>query len=204
MRTKRVQTRERIVEAAERAMRSKGLARATTKEIAREAGYSEGAIYKHFESKEELFICVLAERLPYFVGIVQELPQRAGQEALGEVLAEVAGAALAFYSKSFPMSASIFSEPGLLARHREEIERMGAGPQKANEAMVAYLEAERDLGRVLEDTDPEAAAAMLLGACFQRAFFKSFSEEVDIPMQDEGFVESLVQTLTRSLSPGGE
>ena len=115
-------------------MRSKGLARSTTKEIAREAGYSEGAIYKHFESKEELFICVLTERLPSFVEMVQELPGRVGED-LGDVLGEVGSAALAFYGESFPMSASIFSEPGLLARHREEIRKRGAGPQKANEAL---------------------------------------------------------------------
>jgi AcrR family transcriptional regulator len=198
-----LETRERMVEAAERVMRSKGLARSTTKEIAREAGYSEGAIYKHFESKEELFICVLTERLPSFVGILGELPRRAGQEALGGVLGEVASAALAFYGESFPMSASIFSEPGLLARHREEIRKRGAGPQKANEALAAYLEDERKLGRVREDADPEAAAAMLLGACFQRAFFKSFSGESDIPVQEEGFVENIVRTLVRSLSPSG-
>ena len=107
-----METRERMVEAAERVMRSKGLARSTIKEIAREAGYSEGAIYKHFESKEELFICVLTERLPSFVGILGELPRRAGKEALGGVLGEVASAALAFYGESFPMSASVFSEPG--------------------------------------------------------------------------------------------
>lgn len=199
-----MQTRERIVEAAERVMQSRGLARSTTKEIAREAGYSEGAIYKHFESKEELFICVLTERLPSFVGIVQELPQRAGQETIGEVLEEVASAALAFYTESFPMSASIFSEPGLLARHRVEIRRRGAGPQKANESLAAYLQAEQELGRVREDADTAAAAAMLLGACFQRAFFKSFSEEGDTPEQEEGFAEGIVQTLMRSLSPGGE
>ena len=198
-----METRERMVEAAERVMRSKGLARSTTKEIAREAGYSEGAIYKHFESKEELFICVLTERLPSFVGILGELPRRAGQEALGGVLGEVASAALAFYGESFPMSASVFSEPGLLARHREEIHKRGAGPQKANEALAAYLEDERKLGRVREDADPEAAAAMLLGACFQRAFFKSFSGESDVPVQEEGFVENIVRTLVRSLSPSG-
>ena len=199
-----METRERMVEAAERVMRTKGLARSTTKEIAREAGYSEGAIYKHFENKEELFICVLTERLPSFVGILEELPQRAGQETLGGVLGEVASAALAFYGESFPMSASIFSEPGLLARHREEIRRRGTGPQKANEALVAYLNAERKLGRVREDVDTEAAAAMLLGACFQRAFLRNYFGESDVSTQEQSFVEGVVQTLVRSLSPHGE
>ena len=202
MRTKASRTRERMVEAAERVMRDKGLAHATTKEIAREAGYSEGAIYKHFESKEELFIRVLTERLPPFADVLADLPRRAGQEAVGDVLEEVAGAALAFYGKSFPMSVSVFSEPGLLARHREEMYKRGAGPHKANEALVVYLEAERDLGRVREDADPEAAAAMLLGACFQRAFLGSFSGDGTIPEREEGFVAGVARTLARSLSPG--
>ena len=58
------------MEAAERVMRERGLARSTTKEIAREAGFSEGALYKHFESKEDLFVHVLAERLPPFVDVL--------------------------------------------------------------------------------------------------------------------------------------
>jgi AcrR family transcriptional regulator len=201
--TKGSRTRERMVGAAERVMRSKGLAHATTREIAREAGYSEGAIYKHFESKEELFICVLTGRLPPFADILGRLPRRAGCESVGAVLEEVASVALAFYGESFPMSVSVFSEPGLLTRHREEMERRGAGPQKANEALVAYLEAERDLGRVRDDADPEAAAAMLLGACFQRAFLASFSGEDVIPTREEGFVAGIARTLARSLSPDG-
>lgn len=202
MQTKASRTRERMVEAAERVMRSKGLAHTTTKEIAREAGYSEGAIYKHFESKETLFIRVLAERLPPFVDVLGELPRRAGRGTVGGVLEEVAGAALAFYGESFPMSVSVFSKPGLLARHREEVERRGAGPRRANEALAAYLEAERNLGRVREGADPEATAAMLLGACFQRAFFRSYSGEGTAATQDEEFVVGVVGTLMRGVSPG--
>ena len=132
-----METRERIVEAAERVMRERGLARSTTKEIARAAGYSEGTLYKHFESKEDLFLAVLAERLPSFVALVEELPARVGQGTLRETLEQVATNALAYYGEIVPMAASIFSEPGLLARHREEMKRRGAGPQKANEALVA-------------------------------------------------------------------
>jgi hypothetical protein len=70
-----------------------------------------------------------------------------------------------------------------------------------NEALAAYLDAEKRLGRVREDADPEAAAAMVLGACYQRAFFRSFLGE-DVPAEaGEGFVEGVVQTLMRSLSP---
>lgn len=57
-------TRVRLLDAAHHLMLTVGLARATTKEIARAAGCSEAALYKHFASKEELFIQVLTERLP--------------------------------------------------------------------------------------------------------------------------------------------
>jgi AcrR family transcriptional regulator len=197
-------TREKIVRAAERVMRERGFAKATTKEIAREAGYSEGALYKHFEGKEELFLAVLAERLPSLVALSKELPERAGRGTVQGTLEEVAGTALAFYEESVPISASVFSEPELLARHAEELSRRGAGPQRANEAVAAYLRAEQGLGRVRGDADPEAAAAMLLGACFQRTFVRHFLKE-DVGLAgEEYFAEGVVQTLMGCLSPGGE
>jgi AcrR family transcriptional regulator len=197
-------TREKIVEAAERVMRERGLARSTTKEIARAAGYSEGTLYKHFDSKEDLFLAVLAERFPAFVALVEELPARVGQATVRETLEEVANNALAYYGEIVPMAASIFSEPGLLARHREELRKRGAGPWIINETLASYLDAEERLGRVRKDADFEAAAAMLLGACYQRAFFRSYLGE-DVPAEgEEGFVESIVQTLMPSLSPTEE
>jgi AcrR family transcriptional regulator len=197
-------TRERIVEAAERVMRERGLARTTTKEIARAAGYSEGTLYKHFESKEDLFLAVLAERFPAFVALVEELPARVGRGTVRETLQEVATNALAYYGEIVPMAASIFSEPALLARHREELRKRGAGPWMINETLASYLEAEERLGRVRKDADPEAAAAMVLGACYQRAFFRSYLGE-DVPAEgEESFVESIVQTLMPSLSPTEE
>jgi AcrR family transcriptional regulator len=197
-------TRERIVEAAEKVMRERGLARTTTKEIARAAGYSEGTLYKHFESKEDLFLAVLAERFPAFVALVEKLPARVGQATVRETLEEVANNALAYYGEIVPMAASIFSEPGLLARHREELRKRGAGPQMINETLTSFLEAEKRIGRVREDADPEAAAAMILGACYQRAFFRSYLGE-DAPSEGEvDFVESIVQTLMPSLSPTEE
>lgn len=52
-------TRERILSGARQLFAEKGFDGATTAEIARRAGIAEGTIYRHFESKKELFIaCV--------------------------------------------------------------------------------------------------------------------------------------------------
>ena len=56
----KITTREKIVEAARNLFAEKGFDRTTTAEIAREAGISEGTIYRHFKSKKELLMeCVI-------------------------------------------------------------------------------------------------------------------------------------------------
>jgi AcrR family transcriptional regulator len=168
-------TRERILDAAAQVMGTLGLARATTKQIARAAGYSEATLYKHFPDKTELLLAVLGERLPPLVGLLTRLPDQAGRGVVAERLEEVANQAVRFYERQFPMLASLFAEPALLARYRQDLAAVGAGPHRANEALAAYLRAERELGRIDAAVDPEAGAAMLLGACFQRAFLSAFS-----------------------------
>src|ERR1700738_3473180 len=55
-------TRTRILEAAEQVVRERGLARATTKEIARAASLSEAALYKHYQGKSELVLAMVTSR----------------------------------------------------------------------------------------------------------------------------------------------
>ena len=140
-------TRERILDAALAVMRSHGVARATTKEIAREAGYSEAALYKHFDDKTALFVAVLVERVPSRLGeVLAGLPARVGTGDLEEVLAEVAHEALAFYGETFPIAASVFSEPAVLTAHRAALDRLGTGPHVTFDAVADYLAA-RGAGR---------------------------------------------------------
>ena len=189
------ETRERIVDAAAEVMETLGLARATTKQIANTAGYSEATLYKHFDSKIELFLAVLDERLPGLVGLLTRLPDEAGQGVVAEHLEEVATRAMRFYERVFPMVASIFAEPAVLARYRAALAAVGAGPHQANEALAAYLGAERELGRIDAAVDPEAGAAMLLGACFQRAYFSAMSGTRITAAERTRFAANLVASL---------
>ncbi|MGV0026046.1 TetR/AcrR family transcriptional regulator [Phormidesmis priestleyi] len=56
-------TRERLLDAAERVIRTKGLAAASTREIAREAGCADGTLYNHFVDRADLFVAVFLEKL---------------------------------------------------------------------------------------------------------------------------------------------
>ncbi|MFI1464023.1 TetR/AcrR family transcriptional regulator [Nocardia carnea] len=51
-------TRVLLLDAAEEVFAEKGFAAATLDDIAHAAGYTKGAIYKHFSVKEELFLAV--------------------------------------------------------------------------------------------------------------------------------------------------
>jgi AcrR family transcriptional regulator len=196
-----VTTRERILEAARRVIREKGLVRATTKEIARAAGVSEGALYVHFTNKEALFLNALGELRSGFIPLVRALPERAGRGTVRETLAEAARAALDFYADAIPMGASIFADPALLARHRELLAQRHAGPQRANELLAAYLRAEQTLGRVRADADPETLAFLLLGAIYQRVYWQAFLGEDADQAADERFIASVLDTIDHAIEP---
>ncbi|MFD8147433.1 TetR/AcrR family transcriptional regulator [Streptomyces sp. NPDC059708] len=187
---------ERLLDAAETLMRTIGLANTTTKAIAREAGCSEAALYKHYANKEELFVRVLMERTPNAGPLMAALDADAGPggDALREALADIARHASLFYAEAMPMAASLFAEPALLTRHREGVREIGAGPHVVRDALEGRLRRELGAGRLRADADPRAAAALLLGACFQRAFFLHFSgAEVVQPVEE--FAPALARTL---------
>ena len=185
-------------------MLGKGLVRATTKEIARAAGLSEGTLYNHFANKEELFLCTLNELPSGFISLIRGLHERVGTETVATVLSRVAASALEFYAEAVPMGASFFADPELLTRHRELLQQRGAGPQRANEAVAAYLRAEQKLGRVRGDADPEAVAYMLLGALYQHVYWRQFQGRPQVPGADDRFIAGILDMLDRVITPVGE
>ncbi|QSB13126.1 TetR/AcrR family transcriptional regulator [Natronosporangium hydrolyticum] len=193
--TTSTQTRTRIVDAAAAVMRDLGLARATTKAIAAAAGYSEATLYKHFPSKEELFLAVLQERLPDLGGLLAALRDPDQDRSVAENLIEVAAQAVAFYTEGVPVAASIFAEPSLLAQHRERLAALGAGPQHVNAGLAGYLRVERDRGRLPAHLDPQAAADLLIGACFQHGFLLSYAGGTETDAQRREFATGIVTTL---------
>ncbi|WP_369207952.1 TetR/AcrR family transcriptional regulator [Streptomyces sp. PU-14G] len=186
-------TRTRILDAAHELMRSEGLLRTTTKEIAKAAGCSEAALYKHFASKEELFIGVLSERLPRLGATLERLRNDPGARSVEENLTEVARHAAVFYQETFPIAASLFADRRLKDRHEQAMREMGVGPHVPITQLDAYLRAEREAGRIRPDADTYAAAALLMGACAQRSFAYGAVDGPPRPLDD--FAASLARTV---------
>jgi AcrR family transcriptional regulator len=199
-------TRERIVAAAGRVMHEMGLARATTKEIAKAAGCSEATLYKYFPSKEELFLAVLGAQLPSFGALLTELLDDPGGRTTEQALTEVAREAARFYEAFMPIGASLFAEPALLRRQQAYLRDRGIGPYQPLLAVARFLAAEAGRGRIRRDADVDAAAGLLLGACFQRAFLRRVMGDGDplpsiaLAPTTEEFAASIAATVMRGLA----
>lgn len=201
-------TRARILDAAAHLLSTVGISRTTTKQIAREAGCSEAALYKHFRDKEEIFMRVLHERAPRFSDALARLPGRAGTGDPAEHLAEVVRCALPFFRQSLPMAGSLLASPELLANYRRKLALTAAGPHQATALLSRYLRLEQRGGRISAGIDPEAAAMLLIGACFHRAFLDCFYGPEPPPgrppVDDEEFVTEVVRALLAGVAPGTE
>jgi AcrR family transcriptional regulator len=195
------ETRQQILEACERLIQSKGLTRVTTKEIARETGLSEGALYRHFDHKEDLFLAV-------FEKLVRVLSRdlsayTAGQGNVTENLREIALVILRYYEQLIPLTASFFADTELLARIRELLQGIG-GTGRLHERIAKYIEDEQRLGRITPDLSALSLATTLLGPLFQYAFLRQLTGEDQFHLTDQQFVENLVQLLTPSILPANQ
>jgi len=62
-REKQAETRQRLLAAGERVFLRRGLQGSSVEEIAQEAGFTRGAFYSNFKSKDELFVELLHKRV---------------------------------------------------------------------------------------------------------------------------------------------
>ena len=143
------QTRERLLEAGERVFLRRGLQGSSVEEIAAEAGYTRGAFYSNFKSKDELFVELLQDRVYRgYRKILEELPDaaatprerlRRGAERLREVQEGEDGRWL------FRLWLECLTQ----AARDDEFRKLASGFWSTNrEAMAARGEAEyRELGR---------------------------------------------------------
>src|SRR5688572_24681526 len=75
---RQARTRAKLVDAAERLFTSQGFHATSVDAVAAEAGYTKGAVYSNFRSKEDLFFALyerrLEERLREFETLMEAAP----------------------------------------------------------------------------------------------------------------------------------
>ena len=89
---KQEHTRSCLMKSAARVFGRRGLESASIDEVAEDAGYTKGAFYANFKSKEELFLAMLDERFAQRLDEIDEVmdsgaPVAEQARAIGEHLA---------------------------------------------------------------------------------------------------------------------
>jgi AcrR family transcriptional regulator len=144
---RRRDTRQRLLNAAASVFASRGFAAASMEEIAREAGYSTGAIYWHFSGKDDLFLA-MAEA--FAVDRVRELTEVIGEEDLEPAERGLrAGDQWMARFAADPIRFQVALEFRAYARERPEVrEALADRVAAVREATARQLERDGTAGRI--------------------------------------------------------
>jgi AcrR family transcriptional regulator len=159
------QVRERDLVAATRALfDERGMQDAQIDEIARAAGIARGLVYRHFSSKEELYVLTVTHYLDELAGLLEDavardLPPRARLERCTEAFAR--------YCRRYP--AFLDSSQALMRRHALELRgivsasvwlRLGQGMARCLGPLANVLRDGAESGD-FDVEDPDYAANLL-------------------------------------------
>jgi AcrR family transcriptional regulator len=202
---RQTRTRELLMESAATVAARRGIERASLDEVAERAGFTKGAIYANFSSKEELFLAMLDA---HFEARLEELDRIVSTEADPDAQAREAAQGLMRMLDAQPEHHRLFFEfavhaarnedfrEQLVARYRslrerladllaERVERLGIDPvvPPADVAAMAFAMANgMALERLLE---PEAVPDTLFGEMIA-TFFIGLRARAGVPPPPEG------------------
>ena len=114
---RKAHTRSCLLEAAARVFSRRGLQHASIDEVAEDAGFTKGAFYANFKSKEELFLAMLDER---FAGRIEEIERAMASSPDLAAQVQHAGRDFASYVAADPEWERLFFEFAAHAARNED------------------------------------------------------------------------------------
>lgn len=183
------ETRGRIERAALGLFADKGVDQTTIADIAREAGISEGAIYRHYRSKDELIWLTFST---HYRALAQRMDQlQAGEAGLRAKLRAMIEAFCLLFESDRDLFAFL-----LLVQHGQ-IPQVPKDMPTPVHVLVAMMEEAMEKGEIARG-DPNLAAALVLGTVLQPATFKIYGR-IGTSMRD--LVATLSEAAWRVLDP---
>ena len=158
-RPRREEVRRRLLDAALPVFVEHGYAGARLSDIARAAGFTKGAVYSNFGSKQELFAVLLAERA---ATVTESALREAAQEDDLDAVAARVGALLAAQVVADPKWHGLVVEFTLQAARDAEVGAVYVERRRAQRAALAEVLRERAAALGLSRVDVDSAALVLL------------------------------------------
>jgi AcrR family transcriptional regulator len=158
-------TRDRIEHAAVRLFVEKGVAETTIKDIARAVGLSEGALYRHFESKDELVWKAFESRYIAFADTLQALAD-SESTARGKVAAMIRG-----FCRAHDEDPTIFKF--LLFVQHGQLSKLEPGTPTPVDVIRDVIERAIASGQI-PPQQPDLATAFVFGVVLQPVTFAAY------------------------------
>jgi AcrR family transcriptional regulator len=191
-------TREQLMRSGARVAARRGLERASLDEVASEAGFTKGAVYANFKSKEDLFLAMLDEHFDERVADIDrvlasgEAPEQQARQAATDFIQAL---------QSEPEWNRLFFEFALYASRNEGFREQFVARMRAMRARIAQLLARRasELGIALP-LPVEQVAAM----SFAMAHGAGLEQLLDPESMPAEFYPAMVATFFNGLRGASE
>jgi AcrR family transcriptional regulator len=194
---RRQQTRDHLLEAAARVFGERGYHGASLDDIAAAAGFTKGAVYSNFKSKEDLFLALLESR---FASELEELKAVLARSEVGADDRLSDFVTLIVEQPNDPTRVTwgtLYEEFHLYARRNPEARARLAELDRRDVASVAeILRTERGRLNLDPATSPEDAARITLALTRGIAMMQT----TDPDAIDQRFLESMLEFLARALT----
>lgn len=184
-----------LLEAAREVFRERG-ARATTLEIARRAGVSEGSLFKRYATKDELLIAALAP--PPVNEVLESIGAMLASGPPLEGMARATQRLIAFYREVLPRFMLMMSCH--LTVRDFFCDQQDPPPVRMLRGLTGHLQGQMDAGR-LAPSDAEVLARMWVGSVTSWVMAELQCIQEKMPMEEERMVHGIARQLT--LRPEG-
>jgi len=189
-RTKTISDDE-LLEVARHAFVEAGI-KASTREIARRAGVSEGVLFQRFQTKEDLFFAAMIPP-PADLNRLLHHPRSKGRELLEKITFSM----IEYFRDTLPVLLPLMSHPAF--RFEEFARRHPDSPMLLlRRQLVEFLVGEQQAGR-LGAVDPGAAALLIWSAAHSIPFFERLGAHGG--QFDPKLVRAMVRALWDGLDP---
>ncbi|MBQ1015055.1 TetR family transcriptional regulator [Micromonospora sp. M51] len=166
--------RQHLFAAAERLIAAAGPGQLTSRAVTGEAGVATGLLFAHFANFDDFLVGYAVDRSFQIAGTAAGLPARAGT---GTIAANLSAAILATPLIVLRGVTRLMACRPALAAQVEAV--LGTGstvPQSLERAVVDYLNAERQRGRLPAGVDTEALALAVVGVLHHVALIDATDE----------------------------
>lgn len=189
--------RRKVLAAAEAVFRREGFHGASLDQVAREAGFTKGAVYSQFDSKADLFFALLEGRSHERVATVRRITDEHGADADPRTLVRAQAQAFAASVSGEPdWWAVVIEFMSVVARNDELRARYATHHERLRSAIAADAERWAAARGAAPALDPRAIATAIIGATNGLTLERLIAPD-EVP--EELYVETQLAFLDRAL-----